>query len=352
MRIAIVGAGVAGCYLARQLSAHFQVDIFEKRRKRNWGRDCAWITNWGHWSRFCEKAGLHPSDYVCCRASRFISDTYEANDPAIFDKNRFLRDLVESSPATVHKARVEKASDLPDYDLLVDATGFSRALLPRDGDMSEWMLPCYQVEVEGESLPDEFRIEQKGTGYLWFFPLQQDGKRARVGCGSFDVSARRAVLECLSEHLGENNYRAVRSGVVGGMIRMIPPSRSRPLYVAGRPFLIGVGESVGTVSPLSGEGILPALECADILAGLLKAGRAEWRLEAIAREYERRVLKEFDWMEAQFRFLQAVRLGNRVLQLIAMARVRIPDCMAARFRWGGVLLKWLCATLSGAAPRR
>ena len=47
--------------------------------------------------------------------------------------------------------------------------------------------------------------------------------------------------------------------------------------------IVGVGESIGTVFPLLGEGIIPSMECADILVD---------NVDNIA-EYERQVAKHF-----------------------------------------------------------
>ena len=48
---------------------------------------------------------------------------------------------------------------------------------------------------------------------------------------------------------------------VGRPIRLATPDRCEPFY-HGK--VVGVGESIGTVYPLLGEGIIPSMICADI----------------------------------------------------------------------------------------
>ena len=58
-----------------------------------------------------------------------------------------------------------------------------------------------------------------------------------------------------------------------------------------RQLIIGVGESIGTVSPFTGEGITHLLECARLLAG-------SWPDEKL---YASEVLARFRWMKKNVR---------------------------------------------------
>ena len=352
MRIAIVGAGVAGGYLARQLSPRFNVDIFENQEPERWGRDCAWITDRSHFRRFCLKCGLRPDDYVLHPGLEFVSDMYQANAPVIYHKNRFLRDLVGGSGAALHKGRA-RLDDLSGHDLAVDATGWRRALLPRTACHTQWLLPYYQIEVEGQGLPPHAHVEQRGIGYLWVFPMGLDARRVKLGCGSFDVNPKRAVHEYLRRGMEGRDRRIVPSSAVGCNIRMVSPARSLPFHVPGAPFLIGCGESVGTVCPLSGEGITTSLMCADILADMLKECLPQGSLEGAAGAYEKRLLREFAWIDGQFEFLAALRHGGRASQLLKMLRLVIPYYMCAWFSRVNVVFRWVHRALlaySGIAP--
>ena len=67
---------------------------------------------------------------------------------------------------------------------------------------------------------------------------------------------------------------------MGRPIRLATPENCMP-YSDGN--IVGVGESIGTVFPLLGEGIIPSMECADILVD---------NVDNIP-EYERQVAKHF-----------------------------------------------------------
>lgn len=53
---------------------------------------------------------------------------------------------------------------------------------------------------------------------------------------------------------------------VGRPIRLAPPKRMEPFY-DGK--IIGVGESIGCVFPMLGEGIIPSLICCDLFLEVL-----------------------------------------------------------------------------------
>ncbi|NIU84416.1 MAG: hypothetical protein GWN64_13315, partial [Candidatus Thorarchaeota archaeon] len=90
--------------------------------------------------------------------------------------------------------------------------------------------------------------------------------KTKVGCGGFDRNPKQEVEAFLAGKQYEELYRT------GGIVRMIPPSRSRPFFEAEAPPIVGVGESIGTVSPISGEGISCTLRCSDIFLDALSSG--------------------------------------------------------------------------------
>lgn len=115
-------------------------------------------------------------------------------------------------------------------------------------------------------------------GYAWIFPV--GGGRANVGVGAFarDARALHLHLETLLEDFLTANPHARRrlSGA-----RRLGPVRGHPLRIDAprvKPWgdrLLVAGEAAGVVSPLTGEGIAPALLC-----GRLAAEHARRALEA------------------------------------------------------------------------
>ncbi|MFW6193940.1 MAG: hypothetical protein ACOC5L_00290 [Halobacteriota archaeon] len=315
MKIAIVGAGVAGSYLAFMLSTEHTVDLFEKKTPENLSRDCAWGTSLRMLQKYAPLINRKPSDYLRFVGKNFVSKGIINRDTVTFNKHQFFQDLLNSSNALVYYKHKVTTDDLLDYDLVIDATGSARSLLPppQSGLKDRWVCPCYQLDIRSDDLPEDFYFEPKGVGYMWVFP--QGNGVYKVGCGSFDLNPRKEV----EKYLSGMNYEVV--GKVGAGVRLVPPSRSRPFYSLEHPPVIGVGEAIGTVSMVSGEGIYPSLICADHLLQSLK----EKNIERTAKVYESRVLEEFRWMDSQFKFIYSVRYGNYLSQLWNLFRLEIPD---------------------------
>ena len=99
-------------------------------------------------------------------------------------------------------------------------------------------------------------------------------KTAHIGAGDYNKNHIVETDKFLKKHGG----KIVKT--VGRPIRLATPENCMP-YSDGN--IVGVGESIGTVFPLLGEGIIPSMECADILVD---------NVGNIA-EYERQVAKHF-----------------------------------------------------------
>ncbi|KXA90158.1 hypothetical protein AKJ61_01310 [candidate division MSBL1 archaeon SCGC-AAA259B11] len=151
-------------------------------------------------------------------------------------------------------------------------------------------------------------------GLLWVFPQGKD--RAKVGCGDFKLNPRTEV----KSYLSEKDHKLLKE--ISAKVRVIPPSHSKPFYVSGSPSVLGVGESIGTISPLSGEGIHPSLVCADIF---LVAFKGEKNLERVAQKYESKVLKKYRWADEWFNFLKSVRYGRKINQLRCLFQAPVPS---------------------------
>lgn len=315
MNIAIVGAGVAGSYLAFMLSREHTVDVFEKKPPENLGKDCAWGTSLRMLQKYAPLMDRDSSDYLRFVSEGFVSKGIINRDTVTFNKSQFFQDLLTSSDALVYYKHKVTTDDLADYDLVIDATGSARSLLPPpQNDLKDrWVCPCYQLDVKFDDLPEDFYFEPRGVGYMWVFP--QGNGVAKVGCGSFDLNPRGEV----EKYLSGMNYEVVDK--IGAGVRLIPPSKLRPFYSLDNPPVIGVGEAIGTVSMVSGEGIFPSMICADLLLESLE----EESIERIAKVYESKVLKEFKWVDSQFNFIYSVRYGNYLTQLWNLLRLEIPD---------------------------
>jgi len=288
LKVAIVGMGVAGSYLAARLRDEHKVVGFERLPKDRFDAVCAWGTSIGGIDVFAKKIGLNFEDYILHKGREMHLDLFgrpiyiKLKGLCSFDKLRFIQDVAEGTEVNYGKF-IPRNSRLDGFDLIVDATGLSRPLLPKV--RQDVFIPCLQYKVKYRQPPfDDFYIKPFPglTGYFWYFPLG-DGY-AHVGAGDF---RKRHIAE-LAIFLKRYPCEVLKK--TGRPVRITPPSLCRPFSVEK---VVGVGESIGTVYPMLGEGIVPSLQCAELLLENLDNSSA----------YEQAVLRKFSIYDKVFNFI-------------------------------------------------
>lgn len=277
-RIAIAGAGVAGSYLYRMLKksgADF-VDVFSKREKTACGiHSCAWLTG-AEIFDLLRVADIDPAKFIIGHHKRIkLINRMKKGDIYVIDKPRLIEELIEGASIKYSKP------DLSHYDRVIDATGAARALLPP----ARRKLACtaqYRIKANRSEI---IEIQYIPEGYAWIVPLGEGHFHLGYVSKSadsekyleklFDISAKENICYCRSE------------------INMTPPENNLP-FVNNN--IWGIGEAIGCVSPLIGEGILPALESVAIL--LKHWGDPE--------EYTRDVLRNFRWIGREYKIFRSV----------------------------------------------
>jgi len=260
LKIAVVGIGVAGAYLLARLKNEYEVVGFERSTQENHDSICAWGTTKGPMQDFAKKCGLDFGDYLIhdgktmyieMNSQRF---TIKLIGLCTYNKIALIKDM--SKNCKVHYGTAPKLADLEsEFDIIVDCTGFHRSYLPRL--QRDFHLPTFQYKVQYESgVPfNDFYLKpfSSMSGYFWYFPLGD--KMAHIGAGDKNRN-----------HIAETNAFLKKYGgkvikTVGRPIRLATPDMCEPFYYSK---VVGVGESIGTVYPLLGEGIIPSMTCADI----------------------------------------------------------------------------------------
>ncbi|MGQ0376335.1 MAG: NAD(P)/FAD-dependent oxidoreductase [Nitrososphaerota archaeon] len=261
MKIAVVGMGVAGSYLLSRLKHDHEVVGFERMNEKDHDSICAWGSSKSKMQELCKKADIDFEKYVIHDGKNLHIEVDSGSKFDIklkglctYDKIGIIRDMTKG--CEVHYGITPKLGDLErDFDLIIDATGFYRMYLPRPAD--DFYLPTYQykIEYENEVPLDDFYVKPfRGiTGYFWYFPLSKN--LAHIGAGDYKKNHVKETDEFLKRHGGKITK------TVGRPIRLATPDRCEPFY-HGK--VVGVGESIGTVYPLLGEGIIPSMICADI----------------------------------------------------------------------------------------
>ncbi|MGH7922498.1 MAG: NAD(P)/FAD-dependent oxidoreductase [Candidatus Dormibacteraceae bacterium] len=183
------------------------------------------------------------------------------------------------------------------------ATGAATGLLQRTGLLRH--RPAFMVAareyVHGLPPPQHrLRMGYAGTstlGYGWIFPIADDA--VNLGAGIFQHQPGLSALGVLSTFRDRSTLaRRVRGGEVSGR-RSYPLRTDFAISQTVGPRMLAVGEAVGLVNPLSGEGIDAALEsgrmAAAHLLGAFSAGDlSEGRLTAYDAQLRERYQAVFE----------------------------------------------------------
>jgi flavin-dependent dehydrogenase len=290
LNIVIVGLGVAGSYIASRLSGEHRVVVFERFRRESFDAACAWGTAKAGISKYAKDCGLNFDDYVTHTGREMLVNVngeivnVGLRGLCCFDKIRFITDMAAGQDVRFGKY-ITKDSLESDSDMVIDATGLIRPLLPKI--KNDLLVPCVQYRVKYKEPPfDDFYIKPfpNLAGYFWYFPLG-DGLY-HVGAGDYNRRHNEEIDSFLKRYPGE----IVKKN--GRPVRITPPRLCEPFF-DGK--IVGVGESIGTVHPMLGEGIIPSLQCAEMLVD---------NLDDLS-SYRKDVLEQFDIFDLIYRFIRS-----------------------------------------------
>ncbi len=283
-RIKIAGLGISGMYLYRRLKdAGFDVAAYDPK-KRGYYIPCGYATNEFKICKYMSKINIEFSGYVLSRAddiifsgNRFEGRTLKSSGLCTFDKNR----LEAAGTEDIQVSPVLSEKD----ELIIDATGISRAYIgPAAGDIKYKTLEYLTDYSDYKDF--YFYFLPGGRGYFWSFPM---GKEFHIGVGSLSDGDFSLVRK----------YKKIK--VAARNIRMAPQFDS-----IGHGNIIGVGEAIGTISPVTGEGIIPSLKSAEILYNCLKTGDTD----SIRTRYRQKIKKEFGYYSKLSSLVLNVQRGD------------------------------------------
>jgi flavin-dependent dehydrogenase len=285
LKIAIAGAGMTGAYLYRMLKRQgHRVDIFDVRAATRCGlHPCAWGTSKG-FTALVAAAGLEPQKYILQKLDHVIIDGVKIKaELKTFDKPGLIGDLLQG--AEVSYAPFEPAI----YERVIDATGVARAFLPPIAD--DIILPCEQKRVRAAG-PLENRIMLDSIGYSWCFPLGED--QYHIGGGSL-AAASNPGLKNRKRFLCDQGETLCGCR---GNVRLTSPHGALPFVVdQGLWSIWGVGEAIGCVAPLAGDGVVPGMQSVRILID-------HWQNR---EAYTDAILQEFSWMKQERQVIERLR---------------------------------------------
>ncbi|MBI0583189.1 MAG: hypothetical protein ISF22_03075 [Methanomassiliicoccus sp.] len=277
---------MAGSYLYRLLkeAGNDEVDLYGKENgTRCRARSCAWgFAPSDEYHRLVGRF-LDPEKYIRhASKNASIDGIGMGTDIVIADKPELVKDMVGDAPLRYD------ALDPASYDRVIDATGVDRAYLGPIG-AGDLIAELCQYRVAAGDLGTWF--QSSSNGYGWCFPL--GGGEYHLGYGNLPpnvgagvgtiedtVKASQVRCRCLSK------------------IRLSSPFHSQPFV---RDNIVGVGESIGAVGPLGGDGNLYAMQCAEMLMD-------NWN---DIPTYCQEVLDRFDWMRKERNTLVRMMEGHR-----------------------------------------
>lgn len=330
MKIAVVGMGVAGGYLAARLAQGSNHVVHGFDSLPSVSTRCAWGGSRHELSKILSAIEVDFTRHILFTGRR-MNVVFEdlsgfevpLNGLVTFDKDGLETEVLAKAEASGVKitrgVKVTLESLGHDYDLVVDATGVYRSLLPKiQGDM---IFPNLEYRVRYHSSPPytDFAVfpYSRLGGYTWFFPLGDN--LAHVGGGDYFHRQKEYVNSFMAEHGGE----VVKT--IGRPVRMVPPSKAEPIYVERDGLkVVGVGESIGAVFPLVGEGIIPGLQSAELLYRSIEGTRVD------VEQYRRSLRRKFFYFEPVFNAIlakwahtwSAAKMGPRLLPtLLRLSRM-------------------------------
>ncbi|MDX1596010.1 MAG: NAD(P)/FAD-dependent oxidoreductase [Nitrosopumilaceae archaeon] len=293
MKIAVMGMGVAGSYLmARLKDTEHEVVGYERNTQQNHDSICAWGTIKPVLEQFCKKVGRNFDDFLIhdgktmhVKMNNNTKFDIGLHGLCTYDKLGLIKDFIKDSKIIYGKSpsleELEK-----EYDMIVDCTGFHRVYLPKLE--KDFFLPTYEYKVQYEKgVPyDDFYIEPFPgmSGYFWYFPLENN--TAHIGAGDYRKNHVKATDAFLKKHGGKV------IATKGRPIRLATPGKCKPFY---KGKVVGVGESIGTVYALLGEGIIPSMQCVDIFLENMHDFKA----------YEKAVDEHYKVYDKVFNFVRA-----------------------------------------------
>lgn len=300
---------LAAIWLGCSTRGH-EVTVFEKAKKENHWGVCAWGASKDVLSKFSNQADLEFDKYIFQIGKKMKVVNYDnsveyyiLNGLVTFDKHKWENDLLGDIDTKFGVRYTSQTFPLHKYDYVLDCTGVNRELLPKCPH--DFLIPSLQKLVENDQASnDEFYIinYKNALGYFWHFPLS----KGRAYIGAIDFKRKYyGVREYFQMH---PDARVIKD--MGRPLRISPPHQMQPLHNRN---IIGVGESIGTVFPITGEGIGPSLKCCDIFLDVLSDNNDN---NFDVGQYTSKVIAAFEYYNDAFKILKRIIEKPELLLLL------------------------------------
>ncbi|MQL55331.1 NAD(P)-binding protein [Acidianus ambivalens] len=294
-KIAIIGGGVSGSYLAYLLSnSGYDVTLFDIKEK--YFKPCGDVVPNIYKPKFEWKIKYYIKNFAFYLDGERIYDVSYRNPKwIVIDKPGWINSMREK----VNQVISTKA-DKSKFDLVIDAKG--------PYDMDRQVVYTTRALIETNEFNDEAILEfnTKFTGFFWIFP-DEEGV-LNVGAGFIENKNSKDLLL----NYIKNKFKDYKILDLRGAPISIGSVKSKSLKI---------GEARGLVFPMSGEGIRPSAISAEIAYEAITRGKnfdeyLSYNLTKIERriEIQRRLLDVYMKSSINARkFLLKTFLRNDVL---------------------------------------
>jgi flavin-dependent dehydrogenase len=301
--IVIVGAGPAGCHCARLLAkAGYQVLLVEQHKdfyKNNFSSAATPLETLekfdlpeevvgSSWSkieiittkvyRSWESSQSLGVVFDFAKLRQFLAEDCQANGGQVWLGYRYLKYTQENGKILVYLKKRNGDITYVSSKVLVDATGFARAVIYPDKKARPNFLKAtgieYLIEVPQEkhqnyanSLIFFLGHYWSPKGYSWIFPM--DNNQLKVGSAWLDEPhkildsvkpLKEYIQQIIKDYIQIDNYKIID---VHGSILEYSIGLNDLYY---RDNIIAIGDAVSTVNFLGGEGIRHGMDGAEIAA--------------------------------------------------------------------------------------
>ena len=263
--LTVCGAGVAGSYFYALFTDKFsgtKLKVYDGAKKR--GCTCAFGCFYTLLKEKLDKVGLNIEDYILCKNEGLVLNGvyFPLRNQISIDKPKLVKDLCPK----VLKKNVFLSDFIERREWVINATG--RPL------WKHYVIPTkqYRVKLEGlEPAVNYIHVDPKYVGYAWAFSLDDEGKWFHLGAGC--VNADPAILiKALMKRYGIRVKR--RACRCHRPIRVVNPE---DIFSGAIGTVVSIGEANGYVFPVTGEGIIPSMDSAELLVNSMWS--PAWYLE-------------------------------------------------------------------------
>jgi len=281
-KLIVAGAGVAGSYFYALFTDKFpetKLKIYDGAKKRGCG--CAWGCFYSLLKEKLNKVGLNIEDYILCKNRGLVLNGvyFPLRNQISINKPKLVRDLCPR----VIKKNISLTDFIREKKWVVNATG--RPL------WDCYVIPTrqYRVKLEGlEPMVNYIHLDPKYVGYGWAFSLDEEGKWFHLGAGCVNADPEILIKALVRRYKVKVKKKACRCR---RPIRVVNP---KDIFSEAIGTVVSIGEANGYVFPVTGEGIIPSMDSAELLVKCMwsPAWPTEYYLET--KEY----LKKWNYDKA------------------------------------------------------